>query len=358
MRKFEPYYKIAANTQILTSENEFRQDIDLRLHVLETAATAFGETANEARDHIVSSYDQQIAPRVEELVAILSQFNGNTNVIRDMVLALVRDGVSSSGDTLKKLLALISEKADLNHIHAPWAITGLGALLDNKANVNHGHDISNIAGLETSLSGKANASHGHNVSAIEGLGIAATKNTGNLANTVPLIDANGQLVTQKPAGVAGWGVVTKNVGISNESGVFFDASNNSFFDGRNSSGVLRTRWATDVNGHLLDGRPAYICRAWVRFNGIGAVAINGGGNVSSITDNGVGDYTVNFIVAMPDANYAVSGSGKFDSTNINSVVPNFGIRRSPNNPTPSSVRIHCGAEYSLDCEIVTVAIFC
>ena len=92
--------------------------------------------------------------------------------------------------------------------------------------------------------------------------------------------------------------------------------------------------------------------------GIGAVAINGGGNVSSITDNGVGDYTVNFIVAMPDANYAVSGSGKFDSTNINSVVPNFGIRRSPNNPTPSSVRIHCGAEYSLDCEIVTVAIFC
>jgi Phage T7 tail fibre protein len=53
---------------------------------------------------------------------------------------------------------------------------------------------------------------------------------------------------------------------------------------------------------------AYGCRAWVRFNGTGTVAINASGNVSSITDNGTGDYTVNFTTAMPDANYAVSGS--------------------------------------------------
>jgi hypothetical protein len=52
---------------------------------------------------------------------------------------------------------------------------------------------------------------------------------------------------------------------------------------------------------------AYGCRAWVNFNGTGTVAIRGSGNVSSITDNGAGDYTVNFTSAMPDANYSVGG---------------------------------------------------
>ena len=53
--------------------------------------------------------------------------------------------------------------------------------------------------------------------------------------------------------------------------------------------------------------PLYFARAWVRFNGTGTVAINGSGNVSSITDNATGDYTVNFTTAMPDANYSVAG---------------------------------------------------
>jgi hypothetical protein len=53
---------------------------------------------------------------------------------------------------------------------------------------------------------------------------------------------------------------------------------------------------------------AYGCRAWVNFNGTGTVAINASGNVSSVTDNGAGDYTVNFTTAMPDANFAVGGN--------------------------------------------------
>jgi hypothetical protein len=47
-------------------------------------------------------------------------------------------------------------------------------------------------------------------------------------------------------------------------------------------------------------------KAWVNFNGTGTVAIRRGFNVSSITDNGTGDYTVNFATAMIDANYAVN----------------------------------------------------
>jgi hypothetical protein len=52
----------------------------------------------------------------------------------------------------------------------------------------------------------------------------------------------------------------------------------------------------------------YAAKAWVNFNGTGTVAIRESGNVSSITDNTTGDYTVNFTTAMPDANYAGVGS--------------------------------------------------
>ena len=49
---------------------------------------------------------------------------------------------------------------------------------------------------------------------------------------------------------------------------------------------------------------AYGCRAWVNFNGTSTVAIRGSANVSSITDNGTGNYTVNLTTALPDANGA------------------------------------------------------
>ena len=57
------------------------------------------------------------------------------------------------------------------------------------------------------------------------------------------------------------------------------------------------------------------CRAWVNFNGTGTVAIRASYNVSSITDNGTGDYTVNFTNALPDANYSLSGTCSDSGTN-------------------------------------------
>jgi len=48
---------------------------------------------------------------------------------------------------------------------------------------------------------------------------------------------------------------------------------------------------------------AYGCRAWVNFDGTGTVVKNASGNVSTITDNGTGDYTLNFTTSMPDTNY-------------------------------------------------------
>ena len=58
---------------------------------------------------------------------------------------------------------------------------------------------------------------------------------------------------------------------------------------------------------------AYGCRAWVNFNGTSTVAIRASGNVTSITDNGTGDYTVNFTTAMPDANYCAQYNAHADN---------------------------------------------
>jgi len=55
--------------------------------------------------------------------------------------------------------------------------------------------------------------------------------------------------------------------------------------------------------------PSYSARAWVNFNGTGTVAIRDSGNVSSITDNGTGNYDVNMTTAMPDVNYCVVVTG-------------------------------------------------
>jgi hypothetical protein len=66
---------------------------------------------------------------------------------------------------------------------------------------------------------------------------------------------------------------------------------------------------------------AYGCRAWVNFNGTGTVAIREDGNVSSITDNGTGDYTVNFAVAMVDVNYGYCLSGRQESANSDNICP-------------------------------------
>jgi len=85
--------------------------------------------------------------------------------------------------------------------------------------------------------------------------------------------------------------------------------------------VLTT--ATDLEPQVKDSlnatgsAPVYACRAWVNFDGTGTVSIRGSGNVSSITDNATGDYTVNFTTNMPDdlgacVTDASNGAGDFN----------------------------------------------
>ena len=99
-------------------------------------------------------------------------------------------------------------------------------------------------------------------------------------------------------------------GNANGSGTFTIASPNSNSDRilnlPDSAGTLATAESTLTQFNASGSAPVYACRAWVNFNGIGTVAIRASGNVSSITDNGTGNYTVNFATAMPDSNYAVA----------------------------------------------------
>lgn len=95
-------------------------------------------------------------------------------------------------------------------------------------------------------------------------------------------------------------------------------------------------------------------KAWVNFNGTGTVAIRASYNVSSITDNGTGDYTVNFTTAMSDANYALVGTSKRGSFLEAQQVSN-----STTAPTTGSCRIITGQSsfVFLDGDFVHVAIF-
>ena len=76
-----------------------------------------------------------------------------------------------------------------------------------------------------------------------------------------------------------------------------------------STGTVATAESTLTQFNASGSAPVYAARSWVNFNGTGTVAIRASGNVSSITDNGTGDYTVNFTTALSDANYAYEFSG-------------------------------------------------
>lgn len=132
------------------------------------------------------------------------------------------------------------------------------------------------------------------------------------------------------------------------------------FDGAVDAGDLTGNVAAArITGALnaTGSAPIYACRAWVNFNGTGTVAIRASGNVSSITDNGTGDYTVNFTTAMPDANYAVSVTGQVTFGSFYGI----GAVNGATAPATTSVRIvslnNVGGAALSDATYMNVAIF-
>ena len=128
------------------------------------------------------------------------------------------------------------------------------------------------------------------------------------------------------------------------TGIFFSAADTiDFAEGGTACGQFDSSGNFKFNSGYGSVATAYGCRAWVNFNGTGTVAIRGSGNVSSITDNGTGDYTVNFTTAMPDTNYSIALIAKeFDAT-----TPSFGAGKLSastiaNTYLTSGVRVNSG----------------
>ena len=123
----------------------------------------------------------------------------------------------------------------------------------------------------------------------------------------------------------------------------------------NSSGVLQ------MNSGYGSNANAYGCRAWVNFNGTGTVAIRASGNVSSITDNGTGDYTVNFTTAMADTSYAFSfGAGSGNGRTIVLYNGTFNTTDSSSAKAVGSIRVaflELGAGNRQDNTQISVAVF-
>jgi hypothetical protein len=150
-----------------------------------------------------------------------------------------------------------------------------------------------------------------------------------MASVVIKGDTSGQVTIAAPA-VAGTNTIT--LPASTGTAIISDASANIQFN--SGYGSVAT---------------AYGCRAWVNFNGTGTVAIRASGNVTSITDNSVGNYTVNFTTAMPDANYAATCvAGNIGGYNMTAYTL-----------TTASVRLSVTYESAgyFDTDIAQVAIF-
>ena len=133
------------------------------------------------------------------------------------------------------------------------------------------------------------------------------------------------------------------------SGTSIKTINSTSLLGSGNIAITDTAWIADDSRaktalNATGSAPIYACRAWVNFNGTGTVAIRASGNVSSITDNGVADYTINFITAMPDANYSTIGScGATDSYITNIFHAGAKNQTIPYSYEPSTSSIRCCA---------------
>jgi hypothetical protein len=122
--------------------------------------------------------------------------------------------------------------------------------------------------------------------------------------------------------------------------------------------TLRVNNISDFSGGSSNLNIPGTAKAWVNFNGTGTVAIRASFNVSSITDNGTGDYTVNFANAMPDANYVMTQSvrGSTDGG-----YPATAKEITLTAKTVSLIRVYTQGEASnfttFDSPIVCIAIF-
>ena len=169
--------------------------------------------------------------------------------------------------------------------------------------------------------------------------MAVTLNASTTTGLVQSADTSGSLNIQSN-GTTVLGVTSTGTSVTGTQSV---SGNLSFNSGYGSSAV------------------AYGCRAWVNFDGTtntgGFCTIRGSGNVTTVADNGTGNYTINFTTAMPDVNYSM--------VNGCSATPSASGRSASASPLSvatylvGSVRIICNdtGNATIDPDIVNISIF-
>lgn len=110
-----------------------------------------------------------------------------------------------------------------------------------------------------------------------------------------------------------------------------------FGDRQNERMRLDSSGNLKFNSGYGSAATAYGCRAWVNFNGTGTVAIRDSGNVSSITDNGPGIYTLNFSTSLVDSDYAIAAAGSSSDHQMSLI----GIDGSSKVKSTSACKIRC-----------------
>jgi len=78
-----------------------------------------------------------------------------------------------------------------------------------------------------------------------------------------------------------------------------------------------------------------IAKAWINYNA-SAQTISASFNVSSVTYNGTGNYTINITTALPNANYAITGTGQ---TNDAGTSANIIAIQNGSTPTTTAFQI-------------------
>lgn len=186
-----------------------------------------------------------------------------------------------------------------NEVDANFVNLNNDKLQGTVAVANGGTGATDAATARTNLSAQETLVSGTNIKTINSTSILGS---GNIALSGSVSDGDKGDITVTGSG-ATWTI---------DSGVVTDTKLSL------SANASNIKTAINASGSA----PIYACRAWVNFNGTGTVAIRASGNVSSITDNGVGTYAVNLTTAMSDANYCVQMSSLFSTAvyAINSVV--------------------------------------
>lgn len=202
-------------------------------------------------------------------------------------------------------------------------------------------------------------------------GNAATATALQTARTINGVSFNGTAnitVTTAGTGISVSGTTVSHSDTSSQASV--NNSGNTFIQDITLDGfghiTAITSATTTGTITTTSGSPGYYgARAWVNFNGTGTVSIRSSVNVSSITDNGTGDYTINFTTAMPNANYVPAlatgmGSNATSDMSRSILVKGATDSGSPTTKTTSALRITRGstANSLIDSTELYCTIFC